>query len=88
MKNLVRSKTMIACETSLGEFKCSKNWDELTSTTDASVRYCNNCGKTVHRAYTVQELNEMTAAGLCVAWCNTPEPEALPTPSVPLKWAC
>jgi hypothetical protein len=52
------------------EFKCPKQWDELTSTADPLVRDCEECGKPVHFVDSQEELEEAAANGKCVAFYN------------------
>ena len=46
---------------------CDRRWDELTATTDPTVRHCDACQKNVHFCDTVATAREHAHRGECVA---------------------
>jgi uncharacterized protein (TIGR02996 family) len=49
------------------QFECAKQWEKLTPTTVANVRFCEGCKKNVHYCDTLQEAQRHSAKGHCVA---------------------
>lgn len=48
-------------------FKCPKRWYDLDSTTDRTIRHCNECGQDVFLCRTRHEMQIHAKAGNCVA---------------------
>ncbi len=49
------------------ELVCSKEWDDLTATGDANVRFCESCEQNVHYCDTIVEARRHARLGHCVA---------------------
>ena len=49
------------------KFRCTKTWDSLIQTTDANIRYCNECDKGVHFCDTEHDLLEAVEKDWCIA---------------------
>ncbi len=63
----------IACENVVWEFKCSKNWEDLTPTENPKVRACDACQENVYFCASADELNHNARKGFCVAFNMEPE---------------
>lgn len=48
-------------------FVCGKKWTDLAATSEASARYCDDCGKNVFKVKTEAQLSVATALRRCVA---------------------
>lgn len=48
-------------------FKCPKLWESLELTGDDSVRFCDQCNRTVHYCKTPLQLHAAIVANQCVA---------------------
>lgn len=48
-------------------FQCPKSWDALQQTDDLTIRYCEQCQRTVHYCKTPTELQEAIVKDQCVA---------------------
>lgn len=48
-------------------FQCTKTWDSLKPTEDLSVRFCEQCQRTVHYCRNETELHEAIVKNQCVA---------------------
>ena len=48
-------------------FKCPKTWDSLKKTDDESIRFCDQCNRTVHFCKTAGELQRAIIKNQCVA---------------------
>ena len=48
-------------------FRCNAHWDNLAETGQDKVRFCDACGKEVHRCDTDDELLKSIKLDLCVA---------------------
>jgi|GEM_PF-2485800 len=55
-----------ACRVSF-QFRCPKQWEKLTRTNDAKVRFCEGCKQHVHYCDTLQEAQTHATNGHCVA---------------------
>ncbi|AWM35707.1 hypothetical protein GobsT_66070 [Gemmata obscuriglobus] len=51
----------------LFRFVCDQGWDEMTPTGEPTVRYCAQCGETVHYCDTITEARKHADEGHCVA---------------------
>ena len=51
----------------LFEFVCDKRWDEMTTTNENRVRFCEGCKENVHYCDTITEAREHAQQGHCVA---------------------
>lgn len=49
------------------EFRCDRDWRDLTPTADATVRHCDGCRKDVHYCATIREARHHARAGHCIA---------------------
>ena len=49
-------------------FRCPKEWERLTPTPEAGVRYCDACTRSVYLCVTEEDLQAHAAAGHCVAF--------------------
>jgi uncharacterized protein (TIGR02996 family) len=49
------------------QFECPKQWEKLTPTNDAKVRFCESCKKRVHYCTTLREANNRASQAQCVA---------------------
>ena len=49
------------------QFECNRRWEELKTTDDARVRFCEGCNKEVHHCGSIGEANEKAQEGKCVA---------------------
>jgi uncharacterized protein (TIGR02996 family) len=49
------------------QFECPKQWDKLTPTKDAKVRFCESCKQQVHFCTTLREARSRAAQRQCVA---------------------
>jgi uncharacterized protein (TIGR02996 family) len=49
------------------DFMCDRQWDEMQTTDDRRVRYCDSCRQTVHFSDTIEEARHHARAGHCVA---------------------
>lgn len=54
----------ISCEFS---FQCSKTWECLTPTDNASIRRCQECNRDVHLALTEEDFRRHAEGGYCIA---------------------
>lgn len=57
-------------------YKCPMNWDDLSFTDNASVRFCDQCQRNVYWVYTESDLAECIRLNRCVAILNHPESTA------------
>lgn len=48
-------------------FQCTKTWDSLKPTEDLSVRFCDQCQRTVHYCSTPTQLHDAIVKNRCVA---------------------
>jgi len=48
-------------------FQCFKSWHELASTSDSSVRFCDECKSNVQLCLNQQDFDAAIEKGLCVA---------------------
>jgi uncharacterized protein (TIGR02996 family) len=48
-------------------FRCPKKWEQLRTTKDARVRYCEGCGQSVHYCGSIREAQRHADLGECVA---------------------
>ena len=48
-------------------FACSKRWETLAPTEDASVRFCQQCKESVHYCDTIADAETRALAGQCIA---------------------
>src|SRR5262245_7735266 len=55
-----------ACRVSF-QFECPQQWEKLTPTGTDTMRFCENCKRSVHYCDTLQEARDHAAAGHCVA---------------------
>jgi len=55
------------------EFKCPKNWFELTDTEQAGVKHCSTCQKNVYLCITQNELDDFANKGECIAFFSDPD---------------
>jgi uncharacterized protein (TIGR02996 family) len=49
------------------QFECPRRWEQLQTTDDQTVRFCQGCDKNVHHCGSVEEAREAAAEGKCVA---------------------
>jgi uncharacterized protein (TIGR02996 family) len=49
------------------DFVCDRRWDEMTPTSDPTVRLCDSCQQNVHYCDTITEAREQAQHGHCVA---------------------
>ena len=49
-------------------YQCPKSWESLTSTDDATVRFCNQCSKNVHFCSSLTEVSDHASSDHCVAF--------------------
>ncbi|QQD21099.1 hypothetical protein GJQ54_04630 [Oceanospirillaceae bacterium ASx5O] len=49
-------------------FKCDKQWQQLTPTADANVRFCTQCQKEVHWVADRSQLADAVVLNRCVAF--------------------
>lgn len=49
------------------DFVCDKSWDEMTPTSDPTVRLCDACQSNVHYCDTITEARKQAECGHCVA---------------------
>jgi hypothetical protein len=59
----------------LFSFRCEKKWGDLEMLSDAKVRFCHDCRRTVHFCHTDEELREAVIRNDCVA-LEIPSPES------------
>lgn len=59
---------LIACETVSWKFKCPKKWDDLSSTDDPKVKFCEACRENVYFCEDAEELSIRSREGVCVAF--------------------
>ena len=57
-------------------FQCPKTWDALTRTEKPTVRFCDQCQRTVHYCRTKTQLHEAIVKNQCVAVEIQPTPES------------
>lgn len=48
-------------------FQCTKTWDSLKPTEDLSIRFCEQCQRTVHYCRNETELHDAIVKNKCVA---------------------
>jgi hypothetical protein len=73
-KNAPPNEAMIEnCEVQF-RFRCPKQWEQLTATDDAKVRFCGVCEKNVFLCESRAELLECTREGRCIATYIGPMP--------------
>lgn len=63
---VVSRPVLEACRFRL-EFECPMQWERLTTTDDAKVRFCESCRQNVHYCDTIEEAREHAWKGGCVA---------------------
>lgn len=51
-------------------FKCTAKWDDLISTDDDKVHFCNGCQKEVHLCEDDDELVKSVRLNRCIAICR------------------
>ena len=61
----------------LFDFRCPKEWGELTRTQNPLQRFCTECHRTVHLAVNEEELRRLAEQRACVAVVRA---EELPDP--------
>ncbi len=50
------------------EFICPLKFEDLKTTTNNNVRFCNTCHKNVYRVETMTELKQLQREGKCVSF--------------------
>lgn len=50
------------------DYSCAKTWDELIDTNDPNIKFCKECLKNVRYCETIEEFDEMSKIGHCVAY--------------------
>jgi len=63
---VVSQRKIENCKTNF-EFRCPKLWENLEPTEDDTVRFCDNCRKSVYFCDTLQTAYHHAAEGRCVA---------------------
>lgn len=53
-------------------FRCSRSWEELSTTEHALVRYCTDCARHVFQVHDIDGLRRVIAAGQC-GYCLDPK---------------
>lgn len=49
------------------QFLCNRNWEDLQTTNDTTIRFCNDCQKNVHYCDTIVEARNQADRERCVA---------------------
>jgi hypothetical protein len=60
-------KIEISCENTNWDFKCPKNWFDLSESDSKNIRHCSSCNKDVYLCRNHEELSVNSNKGRCVA---------------------
>ena len=47
--------------------ECPKLWEKLSPTSDAAIRFCETCQKSVHLCLSMEEVHHHATLGNCIA---------------------
>ena len=70
VRSIVSRAPIDKCPTTNLQFRyqCPRSWESLTSTDDATIRFCNQCQKHVYFCSSLQEVRSNASDNRCVAF--------------------